>query len=166
MTEIRTIPGWPAYQVTDDGQVIGRHGRPLSPHRVGPYLRVTLSPDGGRAARQHKSMVHRLVAAAFLGPLPDGHQVNHIDGDPSNNTVENLEYVTPSANTRHSIDVLGAVRAPGERNGNARLTTEVVHAIRSAHAAGETAASIGRRLDIDGAHCWRIATRRSWAHVA
>ena len=48
--------------------------------------------------------VHRLVAAAFLGPAPteDHAQVNHKDGDPSNNRVQNLEYVTPSQNLQHS----------------------------------------------------------------
>ena len=48
-------------------------------------------------------LVHRLVAASFLGqPEPSTLQVNHKDGDKSNNHVRNLEYVTPSENTRHS----------------------------------------------------------------
>ena len=47
--------------------------------------------------------VHRLVAAAFLGPPPSTElQVNHLDGDSSNNHVANLEYVTPAENLRHS----------------------------------------------------------------
>ena len=47
--------------------------------------------------------VHRLVAAGFL-PLPDTArwQVNHLDGDPSNNHVSNLQYVSPAENTQHS----------------------------------------------------------------
>ena len=47
--------------------------------------------------------VHRLVAAAFL-PLaePRQWQVNHLDGDPSNNHSSNLQYATPSENLRHS----------------------------------------------------------------
>lgn len=49
--------------------------------------------------------VHRLVAHAFLGPPPGKHawQVHHRDGDTSNNNVQNLEYVTPSQNTRYAF---------------------------------------------------------------
>ena len=60
------------------------------------YRRATIQ-------RQHY-FVHRLVAAAFLGPPPnaDAWQVNHIDRNPSNNSVSNLQYVTPAENMIHS----------------------------------------------------------------
>ena len=48
-------------------------------------------------------LVHRLVAATFLGePASVEMQVNHKDSDRSNNSLENLEYVTPSQNLLHS----------------------------------------------------------------
>lgn len=160
------IPGWPGYSATPDGQIIGRYGRPLTPQPLGAYRRVNLAKSPGRGGCRRHVLVHRLVAAAFHGPCPAGHEVNHIDGDGANNAAVNLEYLTPTANVRHALDVLGRERAPGERNGNARLTADVVRTIRAAHAAGENAASIGRRLDINGAHCWRICTGRSWRHIA
>ena len=43
--------------------------------------------------------IHVLVAELFLGDRPDGMQIDHIDGDKSNNCLENLEYVTPKENT-------------------------------------------------------------------
>ena len=47
--------------------------------------------------------VHRLVALAFI-PNPDNlPEVNHKDGDKSNNGVDNLEWVTGSQNVRHSM---------------------------------------------------------------
>ena len=63
-------------------------------------------PSGYRVVQiqQQEYSVHRLVAAAFLDspPTPDHCNVNHIDRDPSNNHVANLEYVTPAENVRHS----------------------------------------------------------------
>lgn len=58
--------------------------------------------------------IHRIVARTFLGPppSPDHTQVNHKDGDPANNHVDNLEYVTPGENVRHSW-----LRNPDRENG-------------------------------------------------
>lgn len=62
------------------------------------YERVTLS-KGGNTLRYS---VHRLVAEAFL-PNPDNKpHINHIDNNPSNNRVDNLEWCTHSENMIHA----------------------------------------------------------------
>lgn len=100
-----TVSDFPNYEVSDRGRVrsLARHpGRVLA---AGPdgggYPHVQLHRDGtSRTLR-----VHVLVAAAFHGPRPEGLEVRHLDGDPTNNRPENLAYGTHSENmqdrTRH-----------------------------------------------------------------
>lgn len=52
----------------------------------------------------YKRQVHRLVAEAFIPNPDDLPEVNHIDGNPHNNTVENLEWCTHQYNMQHSWD--------------------------------------------------------------
>jgi hypothetical protein len=47
--------------------------------------------------------VHVLVAAAFLGPCPDGQEVRHLDGDKLNNCLDNLIYGTRSENNLDTV---------------------------------------------------------------
>lgn len=59
--------------------------------------RITLWKDG----HMKTIHVHRLVAAAFLGP--SNLTVNHKDENPLNNRLENLEYMTVGDNVRYSL---------------------------------------------------------------
>ena len=66
----------------------------------------TLLPSGYRSVgiSRQTFLVHRLVKLSFHGPPPNklAWQVHHLDGDPSNNRLENLEYVTHQQNIMHS----------------------------------------------------------------
>lgn len=95
MPEIwKTIAERPKYEVSNRGRV-RREGRILRPrtHKAG-YKFVLLQ---GR-----EYYVHRIVAAAFLGDIPPGFQVNHLDKNPKNNVVTNLEICTPKENLLHA----------------------------------------------------------------
>lgn len=50
---------------------------------------------------------HRAVYETIIGVIPNGYQINHIDGNKTNNSIENLEAITPAENVRHSREVLG-----------------------------------------------------------
>ena len=66
----------------------------------GRDVRVSLWKDG----KEKSFLVHQLVAKAFI-PNPEGHSViNHIDGNPRNNNVSNLEWCDHRHNNNHAFD--------------------------------------------------------------
>lgn len=75
--------------------------------------------------------VHKLVMLAFVGPYPDGMEVNHINGVRTDNRLCNLEYVTRSQNRLHQYHVL---KSP---HPSITISNETIKEIRAAYAAGE-----------------------------
>lgn len=60
-------------------------------------------------------LVHRLVAQAFILNINNYPEINHIDGNPSNNNVENLEWCNKSQNLKHAyINNLSKLKAYNE----------------------------------------------------
>lgn len=107
----KKIEGFDGYEISNLGRVMShRRGCSiLSPTITGSdnngnhYLKVCLMKDSKKTQRY----VHRLVAEAFL-PLETGKsQINHKDGNKTNNILENLEWVSQSENVKHSVEVLG-----------------------------------------------------------
>jgi hypothetical protein len=94
------IPGYEGlYQASKTGQIRRvDSGLILTPikHSRG-YLHVHLSHGSRESCK--KLLVHRLVAAAFLGEQDA--VVNHKDGNKYNNCLENLEWCTQGANVQH-----------------------------------------------------------------
>jgi len=73
--------------------------KPLKPQKVGNYLCVYLYDTHKRETK----LIHRLVAEAFIPNPENKPEVNHKDGNPLNNNVDNLEWVTSSENTQHAL---------------------------------------------------------------
>lgn len=91
------------YQVSELGDVFSfKTGRILKPRLTGKYRNyhtVVLYTNG----MNKNFTVHRLVASAFIPNIENKPQVNHIDGNPTNNNVSNLEWATNSENQKHAF---------------------------------------------------------------
>ena len=115
MEEWRDIEGYEGYyQVSNHGNVrsldrttLGRDGVKY-PHKgvvfkpttnKNGYKYVVLKKDGGFKGYT----VHGLVARAFVEKANGKTEVNHKDGDKTNNRVSNLEWVTHSENEKHAV---------------------------------------------------------------
>lgn len=84
------------YFIDADGNVY----RKLTPNRNPQgYMRLGLRVKGKRKWFN----VHRLVAETFLANDGNKPFVNHIDGDKSNNRLENLEWCDQSENMTHAF---------------------------------------------------------------
>lgn len=132
MAEWRTIPSEPRYKVSSDGLVqFAGSSQPRKPYIcTRGYQYVGYLCDGKRRTRT----IHRMVAEAFLGSCPEGCEVRHLDGNPSNNSLSNLAYGTKRENAADR-EAHGRT-ARGEKNGNAKLSDALASEIRDAYAAG------------------------------
>ena len=136
-------------------------GRILKPKIInGGYHVVELRKN----KKSHSFLVHRLVLKAFVGVCPDGKQINHKDGNKTNNNLENLEYVTASENVLHAFRI-GLISHVGEKNGNSKLTKENIYEIRRLAADGCSQASIARRFGVTRGHIHKIVYRNRWSHL-
>lgn len=87
-----------SYEVSD----LGRVRSLIQDKIIDPYagnqrghLRISLNPEVGA---QRGLYVHRLVLDAFVEPFPKGKECRHLDGDPTNNRLDNLRWGTQSEN--------------------------------------------------------------------
>lgn len=81
-------------------------GKPLKTETiVEGYQRIVLMKEGIKK----RFMCHRIVAQEFIPNPENKPYVNHINGNPSDNRVENLEWCTQEENEQHSINILGKI---------------------------------------------------------
>jgi hypothetical protein len=145
---VTTAKGATAGRILKPG--LGSHG----------YLGVSLG-------RNNHHLVHRLMAAAFLPPGPGKTHVNHINGDKTDNRIENLEWSNKSLNQIHAMK-LGLYAGPplkrGVAQGNAKLTDDDVRLIRLKRAAGAQYQHIASEFGVSQSLAFYVC-HKGWKHV-
>ena len=85
--------------ITEDGIVFLENGRKLTQYQDADGYKYVAIRIG---TKRKKIFVHRLVAKAYLQTVDYTLQVNHKDGNKTNNCVSNLEWCTCGENQLHS----------------------------------------------------------------
>jgi hypothetical protein len=166
--EWRPVVGFEGYyEVSNMGSV--KRTKPGRGIRVGRILKQKANKRGYPVVQLwkdnhgHGQATHCVVARAFLGPAPDGAEVNHKDGNKTNPVLSNLEYVTRSGNITHAYRV--GLRVSGASHNWAKLTESQVKEIRSLHVPGEYGCRrLARRFGVSKNTIQLILNGQNWAH--
>ena len=102
--KFKQLEDYPEYQISTHGRVFrirdGREVKPLT--NADGYLQVSLNRFNTSAPKY--PYVHRLVAKTFLpNSDPNKKIVDHLDNDPLNNCVSNLEWISQRENVRRGL---------------------------------------------------------------
>lgn len=159
--DAKQIPGFSRYFITKDGTLFNEWGLLLR-HQltVHGYRNVNLQPDGDIGRKNMR--VHRLVVMTWIGPIPDGMQVNHLDGDKQNCRVENLQICTAMENFVHARDVLKNTAIKGEGSPSAKLTELRCAAIRELYSNGWRQQQLGAIFDVSTSLISTVVNQKTW----
>jgi hypothetical protein len=152
------------YQVSDLGNIKSMPKPRCSKVKILkniPLKAGYLTVDLGNGQKIKRYLVHRLVATAFIENPLNKEQVNHIDGNKSNNNVCNLEWNTRSENQLHSIKT-GLRSAKGEKNSQSKLTNDIVIEIYNNNSKYKV---IANKYNVSKSLICGIKNNKLWTHI-
>jgi len=158
-----TVTTHPDYLIGSGGTVLSLKGDEVttlqpSQDRWG-YPGVNLYMGGG--VKRFK--IHRLVAMHFIrrpGNAPA--EVNHIDGDKTNNCADNLEWTTHSKNMEHAYEN-GLKNQSGESGPSSKLTNEEVEEIRRRYKCEDiTQSKLAAEYEVNQSQISRLVRKETW----
>jgi len=168
------VKGFSAYMVTDEGEVFRQSlVKPCSGGSNG-YQIVSLSQNG----QKKSAAIHSLVLATFGPPKPEGYIAHHIDGNPFNNAIENLKWISRSEHSKIHPRRKGGKRNRtgiacdnpwrGERVSSAKLTSEKVREIRRLYAVKNgkyDLLTLSKMYGVNMPTISKIINYKTWKHV-
>lgn len=170
--EFREIPGYPAYKISNMGNIISRWQKvtfayvgfvtedvwkPLPQHRDRKGYPMVHLADGVNKPKMFR--VHRLVALVFHGNPPEGKNcVRHLDGNPLNNCADNLAWGSYKENEddkrNHGTWHL--------RMGGAKLTEADSIAIREKYESGVSQKELAKEYNVTRETITRVVNKTIW----
>ena len=125
------------------------------------YFHHTLVPSD--ASKRQRIALHVLVAITFLGPRPNGLVIAHLDGDKTNNSVENLKYVSQRENIGHRR-IHGTMHC-GDRSHMSRLTDHQCSRMLDCLDAGFSRRQVAKAFGVSVSHVAALKAGRIRKHL-
>lgn len=162
MSKCILITGFPNYAITDNGEVMNIiTGKALKPGvKKKGYLKVDLYNASGRKSIS----IHRLVMLHFSNDQKIGMQVNHKDGNKSNNSIDNLEWATAKKNVAHAVE-FGLWTNKGENHKNNKLTEAQVKEIREQLVLVVSHRALSEKYGVAKNNIYEISAKKIWKHI-
>jgi len=107
--------------------------------------------------------IHRLVLMTFTGPCPKDFQASHLDGDPKNNRLENLKWLSCSENLYHRVGHKTLIQ--GEKSHFSKLKEEEVVSIIQQLQRGKCEKDIAGYYKVSVRSIQDINNNKSWKHI-
>lgn len=174
----RSVERFPNYFVSDIGYVFSKAREKQCGHKGSKPQKLNQRLLKGRETekgylsvilhnnKKKKSFrVHRLIYQSFVEAIPEGKEINHINGDKQDNRIENLEAITHGDNIRHAERNGMINHAKGELAAHAKLNENEVIWIRIKYSDGATLAALAKEYGVHTATIHRIIKRKTWKHV-
>lgn len=137
--------------------------------KTGKILKQQFNNNGYRVlsfrdkTRSKTMAVHRVVLQSFVGICPENHQASHLDGNRTNNRVDNLKWETAAQNNQRKI--LHGTQRRGENSGCVKLTSKLVLQIRKERAKGFKYIELSKKYKISIRHLIDIVAKKYWTHI-
>lgn len=153
--QIKKVEGYEDYLIDTEGNLWSK----VNGYKQSGYIKASLaSPEGIKYTK-----IHQIVARNFLSNPNNLPHVCHIDGDGTNNNVDNLYWGTPKENEadkeRHGR------RQHGEDRSLAKLCEKQVRVAKHCINLKVPSSIISKMLNVTPTVIWQIARGISWKHI-
>ena len=114
----KTIPSHPRYEISENGVIRNKKNKKEKSQYLGStgYYMISVSYNN----KSNPLRVHRLLAETFINNPDSKPHVNHIDGNKTNNSLNNLEWCTHQENMKHAFST-GLANNSKTNNGMSKL---------------------------------------------
>lgn len=153
------------YKVSSFGNIINGFSKPIKPFiNKGGYLEVSIYYN----KKRYPTKMHRIIAFAFI-PNPNNlKEINHIDGDKTNNNINNLEWCTRGENIKHAYNL--GLRKPNKLYGDNstfhKLSKIQVIEIREKYATKKySQTELACEYNVARATIGKIVNNLTWKHI-